>query len=273
MKAYQLHIRNMVCDRCIYVVRQILKHLNVVKAEVELGKVLFLTTRENILPVLEKRLNEIGLPVIKNKEEILIESIRLEVEKYLDALEHKERIKKFSEFSQKRLGKNYYNLSKFFKDNEKITLETYVIRQKAERVKRLIRENELSLKEIAERLHYASLQHLSAQFRRITGLTITQFKKQEFTERSHRSITSALAELKSRGFTQRFEASGESLVYDLPLKKISFKDAQIKEVYRFDEKPGSFGQSVIFEIEGNDGTKGFIICQNAQKSNDMTTLQ
>ncbi len=261
MKAYQLHIRNMECDRCIYVVRQILKQLKIVKAEVELGRVSFLTTRENILPVLEKRLSDFGLPVIKSKEEILIESIRLEIKKYLDALERKERIKKFTEFLQKRFGKNYYNLGRSFKDSEKMTLETYIIRQKAERVKRLIRENELSLKEIAERLHYASLQHLSSQFRRITGRTITQFKKKEFTEHSYKSITSALSDLKSRGFTQRFETSGKNIVLDESSGEISLSDAQIKEVYRFDERPSGFGQSVIFEIEVNDGTKGYMVCQ------------
>ena len=261
MKAYQLHIRNMVCDRCIYVVRQILKQLKIVKAEVELGKVSFLTSRENILPVLEKRLREFGLAVIKSKEEILIESIRLGIKKYLDALEQKARMKKFSEFLQKRFGKNYRSLSKVFKESEKMTIEAYIIRQKAERVKRLIRENEISLKEIAERLHYASLQHMSAQFRRITGLTITQYKKQEFADCSHRSLTSTLSDLKSRGFTQLFETSGKNLVLDQSSRKISVKDAQIKEVYRFDERPSGLGQSAIFEIEVNDGTRGYMICQ------------
>ena len=145
---------------------------------------------------------------------------------------------------------------------QKMTIETYIIRQKAERVKRLIRENELSLKEIAERLHYASLQHLSSQFRKITGLTITQFKKKQFTERSYESITRGLSDLKSRGFAHRFETSGKiHLVSDQQLKKISLKDAKIREVYRFDEKPSGFGQAVIFEIEVNDGAKGYMICQ------------
>lgn len=263
MKAYQFHIRNMVCDRCIYLVRQVLKALKIVKAEVELGKVTFLTTHENIFPVLEKRLGDFGLLIIKSKDEILIESIRLEIKKYLDSLERKERVKKFTEFLQKRFGKNYSNLSRFFKASEKMTLEAYIIRQKAERVKRLIRENELSLKEITERLHYASLQHLSAQFRRVTGLTITQFKKEKFTERSYsyKSITSALSDLKSRGFTHHFETSGKNIVLDEPSRKISLKDAQLKEVYRFDERPSGRGQSVIFEIEVNDGTKGYMVCQ------------
>lgn len=261
MRVYQLYIRNMVCDRCIYLVRHLLKQLNVAKAKVELGKVSFLTTRENILPVLEKKLSDFGLPVIKDREEILIESIRLEIKQYLDALEHKEKIKKFSEFLKKRLGKDYPSLSRFFKQKEKITVETFILRQKTERVKQLIRENDLSLKEIAERLRYASLQHLSAQFRQITGLTITEFKKHELAEPSYNSMSSALADLKSRGFVQRFDASGKKLMSDLSPRKINFKDAQLKEVYRFDEKPSAFGKSVLFEIEVNDGTKGYMICQ------------
>lgn len=261
MKTYQLYIRNMVCDRCIYVVRQVLKQFRIAKAEVELGKVTFLTARKTIVPALERRLRQFGLPVIKDQNEILMESIRLEVKKYLDALEHKKEIKKFSQYLQKRLGRNYYSLSKFFKEDGGTTLEAYIIRQKAERVKRLIRENELSLKEISERLHYASLQHLSAQFRRITGFTITQFKKKELKMFSHSSITGVLSDLNARGFTQRFEASGNNLVFDFPSRKIAIREAEIREVYRFDESPNNFGKSAIFEIEVKNGIKGYMVWQ------------
>lgn len=177
MKAYQLHIKNMVCDRCIYFVEQSLKQLKVQKAEVRLGQASFLSSRENIEGTLESKLNGVGLSLLKTNEEILLESIKLEVVKYLDGLEQRVRIKTFSAFLQKKIGKNYIILSKFFKDTERVTLEFYVLSQKSERVKRLIRENELTLNEIAERLHYSSLQHLSAQFKRMIGITVTQFKK------------------------------------------------------------------------------------------------
>jgi AraC-like DNA-binding protein len=242
------------------VVRHILKQLKVIKPEVELGRISFLTACESILPVLERKLNELDLSIIRNKDEILMESIRLGVKKYIDTLEHKEQIKKFPEFLQKRLVKNYTNLSRFFKENEEITLEAYIILQKAERVKRLICENELSLKEIAERLHYASLQHLSAQFRRVTGFTITEFKKRTCSLHSYESITSVLTDLKLRGFKNHFDISGKNLTRNEPSRQFSLKDMTLKEIYRFDVRPSHFGKSIIFEAESNDGAKGYLIC-------------
>jgi AraC-like DNA-binding protein len=261
MRAFQLHIANMVCDRCIFVVRQILKQLKVVKPQVELGNVLFFSARENILQQLTKKLNEVGLHIITDREEMLLEAIKLEVIRYMDALEQRDIIRKFSTRLQKRLGKNYYYLSKFFRDHEQITLEAYVIRQKAERVKRLLCEGELSLKEIAQRLHYSSLQHLSAQFRSVTGITITQFRKLNCSERSYNSLSEAIADLKSQGYETEFELKGNHLLRCDRTARIRLKEATLKAVYRFEDRPGRFGKSALFEVTAPNGEKGYVLCQ------------
>jgi AraC-like DNA-binding protein len=251
----------MVCDRCIYVVRQVLKQLRVAKPQVELGRVSFFSARENILLPLEKKLNELGLHIVTNREEMLIESIKLEVIKYLDALEQGEQIKNFSGWLQKRLSKNHYHLSKFFKDQEQITLETHVIRQKAERVKRLLQEDELSLKEIAERLNYSSLQHLSARFRKVTGITITQFRKLSRADRSYNSMSEAIADLKSRGYKTAFELKRNHLLCCDQAVKLKLNETALKEIYRFEDKPSRFGKSVVLEATATDGVKGYVLCQ------------
>ena len=76
-----------------------------------------------------------------------------------------------------KLLKDYSFLSRLFSDTEGITIENYIIRQKIERVKELLVYDELSLSQIAVEMDYSSVAHLSAQFKRVTGLTPTHFKK------------------------------------------------------------------------------------------------
>lgn len=261
MKAYQLHIKNMVCERCIYYVEQSLKELGAQKIEVELGHACFLSSVPNALDRLELKLNQVGLSIIREKEEVLLESIKLEVSNYLDTLEQRNRKRTFSGFLQKRLGKSYANLSKFFKDTAHTTLEFYIITQKVERVKRLIRENELLLKEIAELLHYSSLQHLSAQFRHVAGLTVTQYKKGAINKSLPVSLSNVLSDLKARGFTRQFEIRGKNLCLDQFGKRMSLKGAILREVYRFEDKPAGYGNTTVVEVQTIGGVKGYAICQ------------
>lgn len=261
MKAYQLHIKNMVCQRCIYYVEQSLKALSAQKIEIELGHACFLSSLPDAIDRLELKLNQVGLSIIKEKEEVLLESIKHEVSNYLDTLEQRTRKRTFSSFLQKRLGKSYANLSKFFKDTTHATLEFYIITQKVERAKRLIRENELPLKEIAERLHYSSLQHLSAQFRHVTGCTVSQFKKHSIHVSSPNSINGILSDLRARGFVCPFEIKGKYLWFDQFTRKVSLKKVTLREVYRFEDTPVGYGNTTILEVETSEGFKGYAICQ------------
>ena len=89
----------------------------------------------------------------------------------------------FSDFPVKKTGHDYSQLSKLFSSVEGVTIEKYVIAQKIERVKELLVYDELTLSEIAFRLGYSSSQHLSNQFREVTGMTPTQFKSSHRHER------------------------------------------------------------------------------------------
>lgn len=251
----------MLCDRCIYVVRQILNQFNVVRVKIELGQVSFLSTNEHILPLLEKRLNEFNLQVIHTKDELIIESIKLEVKRYLDEIEQHDKAGKFSDFVKKRLAKNYFNLSKLFSRTEKMTIEAYLIRQRIERAKRIIREDQLTLNEIADRLHYTNVQHLSSQFRKVTGFSVREYKRLQRTDHPHKSLMKVLAEIHAKGFVNAFDIHKNKIVVAANSK--SLKDVRtVKEVYRFDETPNALGDNALYTIEDDKGNKGYLICQH-----------
>ncbi|HNP94023.1 MAG TPA: AraC family transcriptional regulator [Cyclobacteriaceae bacterium] len=176
MKTYELHIKNMVCERCIIFVEQIMDELNIFPYKVRLGCVIFSTTSKSALPILEKKLQEGGLHVINNRDEITAEEIKLSVKNYLDELEDGKKPGKLSAFISDRLAKNYFGLSKLFSKTQGVTIESYFVTQKVDRVKRLLREGELNLSEIAYRLDYSNVQHASSQFRKVSGQSVSSYK-------------------------------------------------------------------------------------------------
>ena len=176
MKTYELHIKNMVCERCIVYVQQVLQQLNASPIRVELGYVIFSAPCESVLPLLEKKLNEVGLQLVHDKTEVTLEEIKIEIIKYLDEVENGNKIGRLSAYLADQLARNYYSLTKLFSKNENTTIESYVISQKIDRVKRMLREGQFTVSEIAYRLGYSNVQHLSNQFKKVTGLSVSEFK-------------------------------------------------------------------------------------------------
>jgi len=172
-----LYIKNMVCDRCIRVVREELTRLNLDVRSVALGEVV-LTGQANKLPMEKIRsvLVNNGFELIEDRKAKIIERIKLAILELVRGGDEEERKLKYSEYLSKKLGLDYHYLSTLFSSVESVTIEQYVILQKIERVKELLKYGELTLTEIAYRLGYSSVQHLSNQFRHVTGLTPSQFK-------------------------------------------------------------------------------------------------
>lgn len=173
-----LHIKNMVCNRCIRVVDQELKSLGLTADSISLGKV---ELAHEIGPeqkkALKERLSEAGFELLDDKGSKVIDKIKT----LLITLVHYDKDKKpgyvrYSDFLEKELGMDYSGLSKLFSEVEGVTIEQYLISQKIERVKELLVYDELTASEIAYQLGYSSVAHLSAQFKKITGLTISAFK-------------------------------------------------------------------------------------------------
>jgi AraC family transcriptional regulator len=175
-----LYVKNMVCDRCIRVVRDELEALKLDIRSVVLGEVVVAGTARD-LPVdrIRKVLEENGFELIEDRRAKTIEQLKLAVLKLVrEENKGESRAVKQSEYLSRELGLDYHYLSKLFSSVENITLEHYVILQRIELAKELLKYGELTLSEIAYRLGYSSVQHLSNQFKSVTGFTPTAFKKQ-----------------------------------------------------------------------------------------------
>ncbi|WP_255397163.1 AraC family transcriptional regulator [Reichenbachiella sp. 5M10] len=167
----------MVCPRCIASVAEVLADLEIDTDEVRLGEVLLsaqLTKEKSQL--LAQRLNELGFEllldhktkIIAKIKSILIESIHLSQD-YPKV--------NYSTLLAEALHQDYATLSRLFSTHEGVTIEKFILSQKIERVKELLFYDEMTLSQIAITMHYSSVAHLSAQFKKETGMTPSQFKK------------------------------------------------------------------------------------------------
>ncbi len=172
-----IYIKNMVCNRCIKVVREELEKLNLNVGKVTLGEAVITSPDEQIdLDKIGKVLEENGFELLGDKQAKLIEKIKVSIiDKIYSKDEDLEHFS-FSKYLADQLGFSYQHLSNLFSSMEGITIEKYVINQKVERVKELLVYDELTLSEIAYKLGYSSVQHLSGQFKKVTGFTPSEFK-------------------------------------------------------------------------------------------------
>lgn len=170
-----LYIKNMVCQRCIQAVSRELEQLGL-EAGVTLGEaILQEAPTQETLAVLRERLDALGFEVLDDQRSRLIEKVKSLL---IEQIQSGELPENFSlvEFVSKALHRDYSAISKLFTEVEGITLEQYFILQKIEKVKEWLVYNELSLSEIAYRLGYSSVAYLSSQFKKVTGMTPTEFK-------------------------------------------------------------------------------------------------
>lgn len=168
----------MVCHRCKMVVKSELEKLGLHPITISLGEVAIeeksLTSKKT--GELSAALKGIGFELIDDKKSKLIEQVKTFI---IDSVHYSQEQpkKKFSELLSQHLHHDYSFMSSLFSEVEGITIEQYVINQKIEKVKELLLYNELNLSEVAFQMGYSSTAHLSAQFKKITGLTPTKFKQ------------------------------------------------------------------------------------------------
>jgi AraC family transcriptional regulator len=174
----RIFIRNMVCSCCIRLVREDLTKLGVVVLDVKLGEATIVYETSKISRAqIDQVLHGLGMSLISNKDEILVEQIKQTVIELVHYMNNVDSIARKSEYLVEKMGKSYQTLSKVFSKVEAITLEKYIILQKIERVKELALEDKISLSEIAWMMDYSSPHHLSSQFKLITGISLSDFKK------------------------------------------------------------------------------------------------
>lgn len=183
MKAIDLHIKNMVCYRCILVVQQELENLNIVVKQIELGYVSYFNPLDVPISNVALALAKYDLELIYQDEEVLLEKIKNTAIEYVQYLEKETDPIILSVFLTQKLGKHYQYISKYFSKYTQKTIEKYVILQKVERVKELLQYRELSVGQIAQKLKYSSIHHLSNQFKKEVGVSISTYKKEFMPKR------------------------------------------------------------------------------------------
>lgn len=174
---HTLLIKNMVCDRCIFAVQHIFDNLEIKVVEIKLGEVALnnepsASELQEITLLLEK----LGFEIIETRDNKLVEDIKKYVLEYLNTSSSASKIL-LSKYITDQLPYDYSYLSDLFSTVEKITIEQFFISKRIEKVKTLINFGQFSFTEIAYQTGYSSVHHLSAQFKKVTQMTPSAYKK------------------------------------------------------------------------------------------------
>ena len=168
----------MVCARCNRVVTEELEKLGYQVLKVSLGEAEISSTGNDFdIAKIREALTASGFELLDDRKTQLIEQIKLAIIELVHRQGEADLHINTSDYLADKLGMEYSYLSSLFSAHEGITIEKYLILQRIERVKELLVYNELSLKEIAYKLGYSSVAHLSNQFKKVTGLTPSYFKE------------------------------------------------------------------------------------------------
>lgn len=181
----QLQIKNMVCDRCIKVVKEVFEKHKISNFIIKLGVVdVQEEIPEETFEALESTLKAEGFEIITDQARKLVEQIKNIAIELVYKHKYPANVK-FSVLLSEKIGKDYNYLSTLFSSVEDKTIEHYLIELKIERVKELLVYGELTLSEIADLLGYSSTAHLSGQFKKVTGFTPSHYKQLGDKRRRH----------------------------------------------------------------------------------------
>jgi len=180
----KLYIKYMVSNRCKMAVKEILKKMGLHFIVVDLGEIdIMEDISGNRLENFRIALTDGGFELMDDTKAILIERI---INVIIQMVHHTEEMIKinFSEFLSEKLSHDYNYMSKIFSEVKGITIQQFIIVHKIEKIKELLLYGELNLTEISYRLNYSSVSHLSNQFRKVTGLSPSDFKHLKGSKRS-----------------------------------------------------------------------------------------
>ncbi|MBC6990907.1 MULTISPECIES: helix-turn-helix domain-containing protein [Hymenobacter] len=183
MKTTLLHIKNMVCPRCIEAVHHLLEQAGYRPTQVTLGQAQLDRTTPADPAAVAPMLREAGFDLLMGRGEQLTEQIKGALAEYLEHLRTARMPLTTSAFLTDRFAATYSHLSKVFSRTANLTIEKYLIRLKIERVKEMLSYGELTLSEIADQMRYSSGQHLSNQFRQVTGRSVSEFRRDMMPKR------------------------------------------------------------------------------------------
>lgn len=189
----ELYIKNMVCQRCVQVVEDLIRKQGLQVLEINMGVVKLAQKPEpHILAEIASSLRQHGFELLDSTRMRIIERLKNIIIQKIHHAENLDIKVNWSILLSDELNQDYNSLSTLFSSVEGITLEQYIIRQKIERVKELLFYDELNLSEISYKLGYSSVQHLSTQFKKITGQTPSKFKLSREIEKVRKPLDSIL---------------------------------------------------------------------------------
>ncbi|MES2575859.1 MAG: AraC family transcriptional regulator [Bacteroidota bacterium] len=180
----KLYIKYMVSNRCKMAVKQELKNLGLHFIVVDLGEVEIMETISMVQrQQLKTNLLDSGLELMDDKKSMLIERIKNVI---IEMVHHSDEIIKvnFSDYLSEKINHDYTYLSNLFSEVQGTTIEHFIISHKTERIKELIIYGEHNITEIAWKMGYSSVAHLSSQFKKVTGLSPSHFKQLKDKRRS-----------------------------------------------------------------------------------------
>jgi len=174
----EIRIKNMVCQRCVLVLKMLLDQANISYSEVEMGYAK-LTQKLSLEQeqMLSHKLEDLGFELLNDENKVLIESIKMLMREWVFQKAEQRPLLKLSEHLSKELERDYSGISRFFSAIEGLTIEKYLKKLKVERAKELLVYDRLSLSEIAHELDYANASYLTALFKKETGISPKEFKQ------------------------------------------------------------------------------------------------
>lgn len=173
----KLYIKYMVSNRCKLAVKDELEKLDIHFIAIDLGMVEIAENISNEKKILfDNGLHTSGLELIDDKKVILIERIKTTIIQMIHYSDEMVKIN-FSDYLSEKLKHNYTYLANLFSETQGLTIEQFIISHKIERIKELMLYDELNITEIAWKMHYSSVAHLSSQFKKVTGLSPSHFKQ------------------------------------------------------------------------------------------------
>ena len=179
-----LHIKNMVCPRCIETVEQVLTDYGFGVQSVKLGEAeIDKEPSPSQITALAETLKIRGFELLVDKKSQMVDRVKSEIIKLVHHSENEILNVKLSTHLVQLIGADYSSISNLFSSSEGITIEKFTILQKTEKVKELLSYGELTVSEIGWKMGYSSVAHLSSQFKKETGMTPGQYKNLKDKER------------------------------------------------------------------------------------------
>jgi AraC-like DNA-binding protein len=177
-KKMKLYLKNMVSLRCILLVKATLDKLHIPYKDVNMGEVILeKEIPADLLVELNTDLNAMDLYIIEDKRLMLVEKIKQVIVEMIHSNNEELPRENYSWYISKKLDHNYTYIANLFSVTEGITIEHFIISNKIEKVKQLLMEDDLNLTQISYKLNYSSVAHLSSQFKKVTGITPSQFRQ------------------------------------------------------------------------------------------------